>query len=206
MRPRVATAVSLLVKLVRCKHELAKEWVTYRAHGKANDCAYITTTSNGAVPRQESREVGASRHGVGGNVGSQLGEGKAGRNDKNAKALSRVGSLEVHAQQGQGIPHVLAKDDAGRRGDKDANQGSNGKADGNCDELRPNCILGLAGVPSKVRVVDDQGRKVSDAAHDALDKRPRQNAACNRVGLVNDRTNAVCANNGPGKEGDGAGW
>lgn len=179
---------------------------SYRAHGQADHGADISTAPDGAEPRHQRREIRARRHRVGRNVGPQLCQGKAGRDDKNAKSLSRGGSFQELAQKGKWIPHRTSKNNGRGRRDNDANERSNGETERDGDQLGPYGILGLASVSRKVWVIDDQGCKISNAVHDTLDERPRECAAVRRVRLIDHRADPVRSSNGPSEEGNSARW
>jgi len=100
-------------------------------------------------------------------------------------------------QEVQGIPDRRAIDYFRRGGHDNADEGCYGEADGDCKELRPQRVLGLACETRKIGVVDNKSGKVGDTGHDTRNAAPRKGGSTGSSGLVDDRTDAFGTNDRP---------
>lgn len=183
-----------------CRELVAAREQRVRTHGQTDSRANVPAAADVDEARQQRCQVGAGRDGVGSNVGAELCEGKSKRNNKDAEALGRATVGNKVVEHVKGVPDGIAVNDLGRGADKDADEAGEAKADGNGKELREECITRLAREPGKVWVVDNQGGKVGDAAHDALYNGPAKSRACERRALSYNGTSAACSHKRPDKE------
>ena len=175
-------------------------------HCQADGSADITTASDVEVAGEKGSHVCACGDGVCGDVGAELGEREGEGNDEDTEAGGAIGSVaivgvdEEVAEQIQRIPDWFIVDDGGGGTDDDANERGHREADRDGDELGPERISGLPCKTGKIRVVDDQGCKIGNGRHDALDHSPAQWSS--RLGgwLVDDGTDTVSSDDGPDKK------
>lgn len=137
-------------------------------HDEADESTDVGAAADGDPAREESGHVGACGDGVGGDVGTELGEGEGCGDHEDAEALRVPAFFEEALEQVQRVPDwFAAEDDGGGRGHDDADEGGDGEADGDGEELGEEGVRGFAGETGEVRVVDDEGGEVGDCAHDA---------------------------------------
>lgn len=174
-----------------------------RTHAKSNQCTDVASAADIDVTREQSSHVSSSGHRVGCNVGAELGERKGGSDYKDSKSVGvRVFPVEHHGQKIERVPDWvrIRIDDLGRRRDDDANERGDGKSNGNGEELRPKRTARRLCKSGKVGVVDNQGAKVGDRAHDALDDLPREGASLERCSLVDNGTESASFGYEPNEE------
>ena len=172
------------------------------AHGETDGGANVASAADVDEAGEQGGHVGAGRHGVGGDVGAELGESKGGSDYEDAKSLAGAAVVDELVEDVERVPDGLVVDDGGGGGDDDADKGGEREANGDGEELRPQGVAGLAGESSKVGIVDNEGGKVGNGGHDALDHLPGQVGAVDGVGLLGDGADAAGADDGPDEEGD----
>lgn len=172
-------------------------------HGQADAGADVATAADVDVFRQQGRHVGAAGDGVGGDVGAELGEDEGGGNEEDSGAVARAALPEEGGEEVERVPdRIAAEDNDGGGGDDDTDEGGDGEAERDGEELRPEGILWSAGETGEVGVVGDEGGEVGDAGHDALDDGPCQCGAVEGGLLVDDGAGSFGAHEGPDEEGD----
>lgn len=82
-----------------------------RTHGEANSGADVTTATDVEISWEQSGHVGASRDGVGGNVGAELCQSEGGRDNEDTEALARVCAVEEVREEVERIPDGRSVDD-----------------------------------------------------------------------------------------------
>lgn len=178
------------------------------AHDEADECADVAAAADVDEARQQGGHIRAGGDGVGGDVGTELSEGKSGRDHEDAKALGGADARLVQEllEKVQRVPDCGAEDHHRGRRDNDADKGCDGEADGNREQLGPEGIARLLGETSKIGIVYYQCSKVGYGAHDAFHHLPGEFASVDGVALVYDWSNALRSHDGPDKEGDASGW
>lgn len=83
--------------------------------GKPNESADVGSTTNVEIFGKKCRHVRAGGHGVGGNVGTKLGQGESKCEKEDAKPLTRTSAIQEELEYCQRVPGGLANENDRRR-------------------------------------------------------------------------------------------
>lgn len=168
----------------------------------------VRASSDVHVLRQERRDIGTERQGVGTDVGSQLRNGKGKAEEKHAGTAAAGVVVQEAAQDIQGRPQGLAVKHSGSGTHQNADQRRDGETerDGNGLHNVLHGEGGFIGKTRKVRGVGDQRRKVGQGVHGGLDENPRKLGAVDLGLFVDHRARPVTLDQCPHQESHACHW
>ncbi|KAG7747435.1 hypothetical protein KL912_003459 [Ogataea haglerorum] len=187
------------------EHAAGREQVPW-TDSVADDGADEAASPDVDVFREQRSHVGTGRERVGGDVGTELGDGKAESDQENSSPGSAAVMVQKPRKDVQRVPVSLAVEHGACRRNEHADQRRDRKGDRDCDQLGVDGGVWLMRHSGEVRRVDDERGEVGERVHHAVHKSPAKGRPAELAVLVDHGAASVGLDQSPGQKRDASYW